>query len=1046
MEVRKFLTIVAVFLLLISTLSMSYRLSAGAQNPEATLGNILDHGVDTHGNGLYDYLEVDIQVNVTVAGNFEVYVYDLMGAYPNESIAIVSSQQGFLDPGIQYMNVTFSGPAIFNSGIDIEQIGEISLLAPENGMYRLGLDLKLNVTLSRVYRYTEFDFYAFLTGRISDRGVDTDNDGLFNYLEVGIEFNVTVAGQYSVGGGGLLEQGQTPWGNGELYSYESVQENCNVGICWAYLNFSGPEIVYYHFNPASVSGVALSYSGGGLSWLGNVPLSMQYNYTLFDAPSSNIQVNFKVYPDATIAVDGALNFTNMYPENTYVPPMNASIGFETTGNTTTETSNGTVVFSGTPYSSLNATEVHASEVYQNGIQNDTINASTTLPQQEASVYPYNTTDVNLNAAYSGGLFNVDVTGQTTLPTILSTVFPFNMSDATMLANFDGTTMEGNITFHTIAGFPFGDVTVNFSGNRTSLQFNGNVNVTYSNFDDLQVNETNVDQFVANLNANFTGQGSNSLYNATSGYATCNYLNLTQIPYSDPTLGQDVIYNGTIIGNFTGAIAALMFPSGSTDGDLQQLVYASLESAGSSVSNASLVLNYYYESQIAQVNLHLTCDSQTLYNNLITLVPPATPPSWSSILTGTQMAALLKIANATSYAVKDAGLNASYSSADGEMSYNAWLVSNDSQLENDLVSILPDLAPQNSSYLNYLYESYLNTTYTTVNSSTTTLDLVNGTMTFASTETIQGDFEAELNQEKSIYIDEINATEQLPQGLPWELQLLNETDINIDNFQAQFGLGQDWAYANFSGLILKPPADNVDSITFKLKSWLSTTADLTPPSDFENFTVTITGGSSNNETVLLSAPSDVPAPDQTSLNSTSMTWSNASLSSLQDLTFLTAFNQQVSYQGGTYNVPILTNSTVTNFAFDPNAMQVAFNVTGPAGSTGFCNVTVPRNLLNAGALSDWTVIFDGRTLNQGEFSVTENAQCAFIYLNYTHSEHQIIIKGTQVLPEFQPNILPIAFAIPLIIIAITAIKQRKKLRLRVRLKASFGTVFQTSQDR
>lgn len=1017
---------VAVILLLISTLSMSYRLSAVAQYPEATLGNILDHGVDTNGNGLYDYLEIDVQINVTVAGNFEVLASNLFGAYINESIPLspVGYQQGFLDTGIQYLNVTFSGPTIFSSGVNIQHIGEISLYSLDNGMY---LDVKSWVALSRVYRYTEFDVYAFLTGRISDRGVDTNNDGLFNYLEVGIEFNVTVAGQYRVSAMGLLGEGQTIWGN-IVDDYEYEQENFSIGICWAYLNFSGPEIAYYHFNPTNVSSILLSYPGGNINELDNLPLSMQYNYTLFDAPSNKIQVNFKVYPDATVAVDGALNFTNMYPENTYVPPMNASIGFETTGNTTTETSNGTVVFSGSPYSSLNATEIHASEVYENGIQDDTISASTTLPQEEASVYPYNTTDFNLDAAYSGGLFNVDITGQTTLPTTaLNTVFPFNVSDATIIANFDGTTVEGNITFHTIAGFPFGDVTVNFSGNRTSLQFNGNVNVTYSSFDDLQVNETNVNQFVANLNANFTGQGPNSLYNETSGYSTCNYLNLTQIPWSDPTLGQDVMYNGTITGDFTGALAALMLPSGYTDNYLQQLVHATLESADASVRNASLVLSYYYESQIAQVNLHLTCDSQTLYNNLITLVPPTTPTSWSSVLTETQMAALLKIVNATSYAVKDAGLNASYSSANGETSCNAWLVSNDSQLQNDLVSILPDLAPQNSSYLQYLYESYLNTTYTTINSSTTTLDLVNGTMTFASKETIQGDFEAELNREKSIYIDEINATEQLPMGLPWELRLLNDTNINIDNFQAQFELGQDWAYANFSGLILKPQADNVDSITFKLKSWLSTTSDLTPPTDFEKFTVTVTGESSSNQTVLLSAPPDVPAPDQTSLDSTTMTWNNMSLSSLQDLTFLTAFNQQVSYQGGTYNVPILTNSTVTNFAFDPNALQVAFNVGGPTGSTGFCNVTVPRSLLNAGALSDWTVIFDGRTLSQGEFSITENAQYVFIYLNYTHSEHQIIIKGTQLLPEFQPNILPIAFAIPLIVIAIAAVKQRKKLR-------------------
>jgi hypothetical protein len=898
--------------------------------------------------------------------------------------------------------------------------------------------LLLISTLTVVYRlsvaaqlppeanYTELDVYAFLTGRISDRGVDTDNNGLFNYLEVGIEFNVTEAGQYQVSANGLMEQTGTYVNY--LYDYEFEQENFAPGIYWTYLNFSGPEIAYNQFSPTNVSNVQLSNAAGVQSSFDALPLSMQYNYTLFDAPSENIQVNFKVYPDATVGVDGALNYTNMYPENTNGLQVNAKMGFSTTGNTTTETSNGTLVFSGSSYLNLNATEAHESSVYENGIESDTLNASTTLSPEEAEVYPFNTTDVNLNATYSGGLFDVDVTGQTVLPTAYSTVFPFNMSDTTVAADFDGTTVEGNITFHAIAGFPFADVRVYFSGNRSSLQFTGNVNVTYSSFDGLQINQTALNQIIADLNANFTGQGPNSLYNLTSGYLECTpgSLNLTEIPWSDPTLGEDVMYNATAVGNFTEAITTMLFPSGSSEEELQPLVLASLESADSSVRNASLVLNYYYESQIAQFDLHLTCDAQALCNSLIVSVPPTVPASWSSFLTETQVAALLKIANATSYAVKDAGLDASYSSADGKMSLNAWLVSNDSQLKNDLVSILPDVVPLNSSYLHDLLESYLNTTYSTVDSSTTTFDLVNGIATFASTVIVQGDFEAELNREKSVLIGEVDAMEQ-GAPLPWELRVLNETEINIDNFQAQFELGQDWAYANFSGLILKLQPDTVDPITFKLKSWLNMTSDLTaPPLEFEKLTVTVTGGSNSNQTVILSAPSDVPAPDQVSPDNTTMVWNNASLSSLQDLTFLTAFQQQISYDGGTFDVPILTNSTVTKFVFDPSAAQIAFNVTEPSGTSGFCNVTVPRNLLNAAALSDWTVILDGTTLSQGQFSITENAEYVFVNLNYTQPENLITIKGTQVLPEFQPDILPILFAILLALIVITAAKQRRKL--------------------
>lgn len=90
------------------------------------------------------------------------------------------------------------------------------------------------------------------------------------------------------------------------------------------------------------------------------------------------------------------------------------------------------------------------------------------------------------------------------------------------------------------------------------------------------------------------------------------------------------------------------------------------------------------------------------------------------------------------------------------------------------------------------------------------------------------------------------------------------------------------------------------------------------------------------------------------------------------------------------------------------------------------MTIPKALLNATALSAWTVMFDGKPLTQEQFNITENAEYVFVCLNYTHSEHVITIRGTSTVPEFQPDILPLALIIPLIAAAIIAVKQRRRL--------------------
>ena len=129
--------------------------------PSAYLtGNILDHGVDTNGNGLYDYLEIGIEIEVTAAGEFQTQIgtpEDKNGGYIN----VYNSSQGSLNVGLQYMNLSFSGPQIFSSRLDPQNISSIQLfILNSTNYFGYYADEIYNVPLSRIYNYTEFILQA----------------------------------------------------------------------------------------------------------------------------------------------------------------------------------------------------------------------------------------------------------------------------------------------------------------------------------------------------------------------------------------------------------------------------------------------------------------------------------------------------------------------------------------------------------------------------------------------------------------------------------------------------------------------------------------------------------------------------------------------------------------------------------------------------------------------------------------------------------------------------------------------------------------------
>jgi hypothetical protein len=110
---------------------------------------------------------------------------------------------------------------------------------------------------------------------------------------------------------------------------------------------------------------------------------------------------------------------------------------------------------------------------------------------------------------------------------------------------------------------------------------------------------------------------------------------------------------------------------------------------------------------------------------------------------------------------------------------------------------------------------------------------------------------------------------------------------------------------------------------------------------------------------------------------------------------------INWNEHSFNVTTLSNSTISNFAFNQSLKKLTFNVTVPSYMKGYCNITFPNALLGG----PYSCQFDGLPSIPSE---TSNSTHTSLYFTYQH-DGQIEILGTTVIPEF-PNLL-----IPLLIV-------------------------------
>jgi parallel beta-helix repeat protein len=118
-----------------------------------------------------------------------------------------------------------------------------------------------------------------------------------------------------------------------------------------------------------------------------------------------------------------------------------------------------------------------------------------------------------------------------------------------------------------------------------------------------------------------------------------------------------------------------------------------------------------------------------------------------------------------------------------------------------------------------------------------------------------------------------------------------------------------------------------------------------------------------------------------------------------------------FEAGAWNeipqkIGIISNSTISNFQIHIDQNMISFNVTDSESPSGFCRIIIPSIIVQELWQNNYTVLLDGEPCPSKNWTDAENT---YIYVNYTHSEHEITI-----IPEFP------SLAIPLMLVALATL--------------------------
>jgi hypothetical protein len=104
--------------------------------------------------------------------------------------------------------------------------------------------------------------------------------------------------------------------------------------------------------------------------------------------------------------------------------------------------------------------------------------------------------------------------------------------------------------------------------------------------------------------------------------------------------------------------------------------------------------------------------------------------------------------------------------------------------------------------------------------------------------------------------------------------------------------------------------------------------------------------------------------------------------------LTTINDVVGTQTITiWSMPfsIISNSTITELAFNSTTKTITFTANGPDGTIGYVNITIAKTLI--ADIDELKIYLDGKQI---EYDATSTEYAWLIHFNYTHSTHKVLI--------------------------------------------------------
>ena len=110
----------------------------------------------------------------------------------------------------------------------------------------------------------------------------------------------------------------------------------------------------------------------------------------------------------------------------------------------------------------------------------------------------------------------------------------------------------------------------------------------------------------------------------------------------------------------------------------------------------------------------------------------------------------------------------------------------------------------------------------------------------------------------------------------------------------------------------------------------------------------------------------------------------------------------------------SNSTVSDLAFNSTSQQLSFTVSGPSGTTGYCDVYISKTVISDA--SNVKAYIDGNEMN---YTVTSTGDSWMLQFTYHHSTHMIVLNLKQASSGFSSGIFQVMLATGAVAAIVTA---------------------------